>query len=527
MVSLRTLDDRFDEVCHQLTPEGEVVVVPPPRGCREVATFAEVRDAAINLSGGLMALGVNSESTAVLFMPSWIEAIITFQALVHLRAKIVPLIHVYGFAELAYAVRKSEARYIVLPTQWHFYDMRSQAEQLSEEFGNRLTVISVGHDPSPGCIEFNDLLASSATSTLVSNGNEGRLDTPHVLAFTSGSTADPKGVVHTEATTLATVDSIIDAFDVTADDVIFNPNPVGHASGMLCSYYVPFLVGSRRLVMFDGWEPRLALRTCREHAATIMGGAPLFLSSMMQCSDFNGGEGLALKACALGSSDVPSDLLEAAESAGIPCVRTYGLTEQPSVTMGRITDPLVKRSRTDGRPTLGTNVRVLSLDGDEQGPGQEGQIWVKGLGQFIGYWQDGNIVRATDDDGWFATGDLGRLDDDGYLTVTGRVKDIIIRGGRNISALEIEAVIRAIPVVRECAVVGLRGGMGGEIVCAFVTLESNAALTQADLARHFRASGLASYKVPRRIVTIDEFPKTLAGKVQKHRLAALAGEPLS
>jgi non-ribosomal peptide synthetase component E (peptide arylation enzyme) len=257
-----------------------------------------------------------------------------------------------------------------------------------------------------------------------------------------------------------------------------------------------------------------------EHRVTSATGAPVYLATMLDEAERAGRDLSSLTEYLTGAADVPPALIERADRAGIAAYRCYGSSEHPTISSGRPSDPLVKRATTDGRVSPGNQVRIVDDAGRELPAGAQGEIVSRGPEQFLGYLASQLNADAYLPGGWLRSGDLGHLDSDGYLTVTGRKKDIIVRGGEKISAKEVEDVLLRHPAVDEAALVGAADERYGERACAFVVLRPGASLDLAEVQRHFAAAGLARQKTPEQLVITKALPRTAAGKVQKFALRA-------
>jgi acyl-CoA synthetase (AMP-forming)/AMP-acid ligase II len=333
------------------------------------------------------------------------------------------------------------------------------------------------------------------------------VDSPALVGFTSGTTRDPKGVVHSHRTI---------GFESRQLDYMFPPGgppqitgaPVGHFIGMLNAFLVP-LLRDRPVNLIDEWDPGEVLKAMREDNLSVSGGATYFLTSLLDHPDF-GPDHLALMPFAgLGGSPVPVAVTRRATDLGIKAFRSYGSTEHPSITGCLIDEDESKRLTTDGRPLPGVEIRL----------GSDGEIFSRGPDCCIGYTDPTLTAKAFDDDGWYRTGDIGQLDADGYLTITDRISDVIIRGGENISAQEIEELVLELPAVAEVCVVAEPDPRLGERAAAVVRVRTGmAAPTIEEVRTHLEATGLARQKWPESVYQVSDFPRTASGKVQKFRL---------
>jgi len=334
-----------------------------------------------------------------------------------------------------------------------------------------------------------------------------------VIAYTSGTTSSPKGVVHTHRTLLAEL--IHMSTMMTPGQSNLMGSPVTHATGMLGAVLAPVQAGMP-IHVIDRWDPAQVLDIVLEAGVSAGVGASFFLTSLLEHTAFTPAHAAHMGRVGLGGAPVPPSVGEAAASHGIAIIRAYGSTEHPSVTGGDWDDPAEKRHNTDGRARLGVEIRIVDDDETDLAPGTAGEILTRGPDLCAGY-TDAELTAATfDADGWYRTGDMGVMDDDGYLTITDRLKDIIIRGGENISAAEVEEVIAAVPGVAEVAVVAAPDVRLGEHGCAVVRMQPGAdELTLEQLREHLDAAEFARQKWPEELRIVADFPRTATGKIRK------------
>jgi acyl-CoA synthetase (AMP-forming)/AMP-acid ligase II len=329
-------------------------------------------------------------------------------------------------------------------------------------------------------------------------------DAPALIAFTSGTTSNPKGVIHSHRTIGFEVGQLASRMQSGGLPQITGA-PVGHFIGMLAAFLCS-LVQHEPIHLLDVWNPGEVLRLMLDEGLGFGGGATYFLTSLLDHPDFTPEHLAHMPYAGLGGSPVPVAVTERATKLGIKVHRAYGSTEHPSITGCRVDEPEAKRLRSDGRPLLGVEIR---LD-------DEGQILSRGPDLFVGYTDPELTAEVFDDEGWYRTGDVGTLDEDGYLAITDRISDIIIRGGENISAQELEELLLHLDEVAEVAVVAEPDDRLGERAAAIVRLhEGHAVPTIEAVQAHLAAAGLAKQKWPESIRAIGEFPRTPSGKVQK------------
>jgi cyclohexanecarboxylate-CoA ligase len=334
---------------------------------------------------------------------------------------------------------------------------------------------------------------------------------PHYLLYTSGSTAEPKGVLHSDHTLLVECRAQAEFHVMSDDDVFVMPSPVAHVSGLLYGILLPVLLGAKSVLM-PAWDPGRFLELVEAERGTFCGGATPFLQGVVDHPDLDRYDLSSFRIFPCGGADVPPDLIRTAMARlGVRSGRGYGSTEFPSITSSSgLGEPDDKRAETDGRPIGPNEVRIV-----------DGEIQARGPELFLGYQDPALDADAFTADGWFRTGDLGSLDADGYLTVTGRLKDIVVRSGEKLSAREIEDVLHEHPKVRAVAVVAVPDDRTGERACACVVPRDPAEPpTLAELGAFLLERGMSRRKVPEQLDLVDDLPMTASGKVKKHELRA-------
>jgi acyl-CoA synthetase (AMP-forming)/AMP-acid ligase II len=466
-------------------------------------TFAEVDRAARNLAGSLRARGVGPGDVVLFQLPNWVEAGITFWASAYLGAAVVPVVHFYGAKEIDYILRATNPDVIVTADEFGHVKHLDMYDALLADRPEPLWLVA-GATPDAA-------LPSRATpfhALLDADPVDGPApvdpDAPAIIAFTSGTTRDPKGVIHSHRT-IGFETRQLDYFFPRGGPAQITGAPVGHFIGMVNAFLVP-LLRDRPVNLIDVWDPGEVLRMMSEEKLGVSGGATYFLTSLLDHPDFTDEHLALIPFTGLGGSTVPVAVSERATRLGIKMFRSYGSTEHPSITASLLDEPEAKRLTTDGHALPGVEMRL----------GEDGEIFSRGPDLCMGY-TDPELSAATfDGDGWYRTGDVGVLDDDGYLTITDRVSDIIIRGGENISAQEIEEAMLGLDDVAEVSVVAAPDDRLGERAAAVLRVRDGAAVpTLDDVRRHLEAAGLARQKWPESLHVVDDFPRTASGKVQK------------
>ncbi|MBY8862331.1 AMP-binding protein [Nocardia sp. CA2R105] len=458
-------------------------------------TFREVERTARRLAAGLRARGVGPGDIIACQLPNWMEAAATFWAATFLGAVIVPIVHIYGRREVSYVIDTVRPRVFVT----------------TDRFG------SIEYDPGT----YADVPIIGVVGSTDSDTNFDRLlndepfvgaaevdpASPALIAFTSGTTRAPKGVLHSHQTLGCEAHQLAEHFPSDVGPQLIAA-AVGHFIGMLGAFFIPILEGFA-INLVDRWNPEHILALMSAHGVTVGGGVPYYMTSLVDHPNFAAEHLRLMKYAGMGGASVPIPVVEQLTEFGVIVYRSYGSTEHPSITGSYSTDPAAKRLYTDGPPFPGVEIR---LTGD-------GEILSRGPDLCLGYTDDALTAKAFDAEGWYHTGDIGVLDEDGFLTITDRTADLIIRGGENISALEVEEVLLTMSGIAEAVAVAAPDHRLGEHVAAVVRLKPNATTpTLEDLRAHFAESGLAKQKWPEEIHTVEELPRTPSGKVQKYRI---------
>jgi acyl-CoA synthetase (AMP-forming)/AMP-acid ligase II len=477
-------------------------------------TFGDVHDAARRLAQGLRSRGVRAADVVAFQLPNTMEAAVVFYAAAFLGAVVVPIVHFYGPKEVGYILRRTGVRAFVAIDRFGQTDYLDHMSRMTAELEDVDIVGVVGLDerletPVP-VVPFTELLSDEP----IGGPADVEPDRPALVAYTSGTTSDPKGVIHSHRTIGAEVRQL-GALAPDGQPPPLVGLPVGHAMGMLSALLIPVTIG-RPIHLVDAWDPPVLLRLMTEHGLSCGSGATFFLTSLLDHPDLTPEHLELMHYVGLGGSAVPSAIAERATAAGISIVRMYGSTEHPSITGGTHDDRLDKRIHTDGSPLGGVEIRLVDDDGVDVAAGEPGEILSRGPECCVGYTDPALTAAAFDGEGWFHTGDVGILDDDRFLRITDRKKDVIIRGGENVSAAKVEEVVARMPGVLEVAVVASPDDRLGERVCAFVRVDADQRAIELDEVRAaVAAAGLARQKWPEELHVVVDMPRTPSGKIQK------------
>jgi cyclohexanecarboxylate-CoA ligase len=485
-----------------------------------VLSFGQFRDQAERVAAGLQGVGIGEGTPVSWQLPTRISTVVLSAALSRLGATQNPIIHLYREGVVGFALCQTGARHFFVPGLWRGFDYPGLAGKVAADLP----------DP-PEITVVDDGLPEGDPATLPPPRPGGSGDDAPIrwIYYTSGSTADPKGVRHTDQTLIAGGWGLAVALDMSGDDVGSMAFPYAHISGP--DYLVTLLSLGFPAALVEAFSAPDVLPFFRRHGVTMVGGSTAFYLAFLAEQRKQPGEPIlpTLRLMSGGGAPKPPEVHYEVqrEIGGRGVVHGYGMTEVPMIAMGTPHDTDEQLANTDGRAVEGADIRIIRLDGTRAEPGDEGEIRVKGPMVFRGYTDSALTAEAFDADGYFRTGDLGRLRDDGHLSITGRLKDVIVRKGENISAKEIEDILYAHPKVKDVAVIGLPDRERGERVCAVVeTPAGSKPLTFDEMVQCCRDAGLMVQKIPEQLELRDEMPRAATGKIVKNKLReAYASQP--
>lgn len=476
-------------------------------------TFAEVLAEAQALARGMLEAGVKRGETVSFQLPNWLEAVVINLACALAGIVVVPVIPIYRQSELRFILKDCRARMLFIPESFRGIDYPEMIESLRDELPELRDVIIVRG--SAGARRYEDLLEAGQQSSAelrAADPNDAKF-----LIYTSGTTGQPKGVIYSHNQSRRPVWASIKAWNIQPGDHILMPSPVTHVTGYSYGLEAAFNF-DLRVTLMEKWDAEVAVKLIDEHNVNFTLSATPFLQELVEAAEKAGSRLPSLKIFACGGAAVPPELIRRANKIFVHCqsFRVFGSSECPMVTQGVLDNPELGAT-TDGR-IFDWEVKVVDGDGNRVAEGMEGEILARGPSLFRGYTSAEANQESFDEEGYFHTGDLGTVTADGLLTITGRKKDIIIRGGENLSAKEIEDALHEHPAIREAAVVAMPHERLGEGVCAWIIAKGAEQPGRAELADYLTKAGLARQKCPERVEYVTELPKTASGKVKKHEL---------
>ncbi|APS19909.1 cyclohex-1-ene-1-carboxylate:CoA ligase [Streptomyces sp. Tue 6075] len=488
-----------------LTPERPVLLQED-----RTLTFGELRDRAERVAAGLYGMGVRAGTVVAWQLPTRLETAVLSFALTRLGAVQSPVIPFYRDREVRFALRESGAAFFAVPGVWRGFDHTAMAERIAAELP----------DP-PSVFEAYDVLPDGDPAVLPPPPEPASGEEVRWIYWTSGTTSDPKGVLHTDRSLIAGGSCLAHALRLDANDVGSMAFPYAHVAGP--DYTVMLLLYGFPAVMFEQFALPDALAEYRRHGVTVAGGSTAFYTMFLAEQRKNPDRPVvpSLRLLAGGGAPKPPEVYHAVvREMGVQLTHGYGMTEVPMITMGAPDDTTENLATTEGRPPEGMEIRITDEHGKPLPYGVEGEVRLRGEAVCRGYLDAQASASAFDAEGFLITGDVGLLRESGHLTLTGRLKDIIIRKGENISAKEIEDLLHTHPGVADAAVIGLPDPERGERVCAVVEQPPDAPpLTLPKLSAHLRGAGLARHKVPEQLELLDALPRNeTLRKVLKYKL---------
>jgi cyclohexanecarboxylate-CoA ligase len=480
-------------------------------------TAADVQRHAGGLAAALLGLGIGRGDVVSWQLPNWIEAVLLTFALDRIGAISNPILPIYREREVSFICRQLGTRALVVPGVLRGFDHRQLAATVCSETEALAHVLVSRSEPGPGQRSFDELLQTPADASLPPSPI-GSYDVATVF-YTSGTVSDPKGVMHTPST-LGALASVSREIRGGENDVGILWFPVTHIGGIVFFVMQPVFEGSR-VVLLEQFDPEVALDLIESEGVTNAGAPPSMLQALLTAPSFSRERVRSVRIVGMGAADVPPELVGEVEARfGAIAYRSYGMTECPMTTAGRRGDPLEKRMGTDGRPVPGVHLRIVGDTGTPLPANSEGELEIFGPQLCVGYTDARLNPEAFTPDGFLRSGDLGIADELGFVRITGRKKDIIIRKGENLSAKAVEDELHAHPQIAEVAVIGVPDVDSGERICACVVLRApgGPGPTLEDIRAFMIGRGVMAQKIPEQIEVFDALPRNAMGKVIKAEL---------
>lgn len=480
-------------------------------------TYSALDHAASCLANWMLAKGIESGDRIAFQLPGWCEFTVIYLACLKIGAVSVPLLPSWREAELVWVLNKCQAKMFFAPTLFKqtrpvdlILPLQNQLPQLQQIVGvDKLA-------PATSSLSLSQIIADNTplTTAITVHGDE-----LAAVLFTSGTEGLPKGVMLTHNNILASERAYCARLNLTWQDVFMMPAPLGHATGFLHGVTAPFLIGARS-VLLDIFTPDACLALLEQQRCTCMLGATPFVYDLLNLLEKQPADLSALRFFLCGGTTIPKKVARECQQRGIKLLSVYGSTESSPHAVVNLDDPLSRFMHTDGYAAAGVEIKVVDDAHKTLPPGCEGEEASRGPNVFMGYFDEPELTaRALDEEGWYYSGDLCRMDEAGYIKITGRKKDIIVRGGENINSREVEDILLQHPKIHDACVVAMPDERLGERSCAYVVLKApHHSLSLEDVVTFFSRKRVAKYKYPEHIVVIEKLPRTASGKIQKFLL---------
>ncbi|MGB8893289.1 MAG: cyclohexanecarboxylate-CoA ligase [Pseudolabrys sp.] len=484
-------------------------------------TYRELAGRVDRIAIGLMRLGVEKNDVVSCQFPNWWQFTALSLACVRIGAIINPIMPIFRERELKFMLGLAESKVFVIPREFRGFDYAAMARGIRSELPSLHHLLIVGGE-GPDSFEQALLdLQRDADQDERFKARRPTADNVMELLYTSGTTGEPKGVMHTANTLFSNLRPYAERLRLGRDDVVLMASPMAHQTGFMYGLMMPIMLGATA-VLQDIWEPKqAATRIGNEHVTFTMASTP-FLSDLTDVVETNSHDVSSLRVFLSAGAPIPRVLVErATQVLKANIVSAWGMTENGAVTTTKLDDPPQKAFHTDGCTLPGMEVRITDHVTNPLPPGAEGRLMTRGCSNFVGYLKRPQLY-GHDTEGWFDTGDLARIDADGYIRITGRSKDIIIRGGENIPVVEIEGLLFRHPAIQAVAIVGYPDPRLGERACAFVVLKAGHTFSQAEMVQFLEREKVIKQYLPERLEIVAELPRTPSGKVQKFKLREIA-----
>ncbi|EFJ9893760.1 medium-chain fatty-acid--CoA ligase [Escherichia coli] len=480
-------------------------------------TYSALDHAASCLANWMLAKGIESGARIAFQLPGWCEFTVIYLACLKIGAVSVPLLPSWREAELVWVLNKCQAKMFFAPTLFKqtrpvdlILPLQNQLPQLQQIVGvDKLA-------PATSSLSLSQIIADNTplTTAITTHGDE-----LAAVLFTSGTEGLPKGVMLTHNNILASERAYCARLNLTWQDVFMMPAPLGHATGFLHGVTAAFLIGARS-VLLDIFTPDACLALLEQQRCTCMLGTTPFVYDLLNLLEKQPADLSALRFFLCGGTTIPKKVARECQQRGIKLLSVYGSTESSPHAVVNLDDPLSRFMHTDGYAAAGVEIKVVDDARKTLPPGCEGEEASRGPNVFMGYFDEPELTaRALDEEGWYYSGDLCRMDEAGYIKITGRKKDIIVRGGENISSREVEDILLQHPKIHDACVVAMPDERLGERSCAYVVLKApHHSLSLEEVVAFFSRKRVAKYKYPEHIVVIEKLPRTASGKIQKFLL---------
>ena len=518
----QTLLDLFDRHVSERPEHIAVVDHNSETGLRTVLSYRQLNITVTRMALGLLRLGINRGDVISCQLPNWWEFLAIHLAALRIGAVTNPMMPIFRHREVAYMMGFAETKIAIVPKSFRGFDYPAMMAEIESELPQLAHTLVIGGPSNPDSFEAallntrweDEIDAEAGLTGLAASPNE-----VVQLMYTSGTTGSPKGVMHTSNTLLSCTETFISSYHLNKDDNLYMGSPLAHQTGFLVGILIGMYLGSK-VVYSDVWEAGKALQIVQDEHITFTMGATPFVADMSYSPDVSKYDTSHFHTFVTGGAPIPRVVAEDARKAlGCGVYGAYGMTESLIACICVPEDADDKIFNTDGSVRMGVKLRLVDSDGNEVPQGEEGEVQTAGPFNCCGYLKRKDLTdEAIDSEGWLSSGDLARKDEDGYIRISGRSKDIIIRGGENVPIVEVEQFLYKHPAIQECALVGMPDPRMGERGCLFVTLTPGSEFDENELQRYLGEAKMAKQYWPERLEIRSELPRTPSGKIQKFKL---------
>jgi cyclohexanecarboxylate-CoA ligase len=482
-------------------------------------TYGELNTMVNRVAVGLYRLGVRANDVVAVQLPNWWEFTVTHLACARIGAVTNPLMHIFRERELEFMLNHGEAVAAVIPSTFRGHDFAAMYADLQAKVPSLQHVIAIGDDGPSG---FDALLSGPAwelddDAAVILNDSRPGPDAVTQLIYTSGTTGEPKGVMHSANTLYSNILPYAERLNLDSGDVVLMASPMAHQTGFMYGLMMPVILGCPAVIL-DVWDAPTAISLINAHGTTFTMASTPFLADLTE-NVASGGTGVpSLSTFLCAGAPIPGPLVERAQpTLGTTIVSAWGMSENGAITTTLLDDDPSRAIQTDGCPLPGVEVRIADDEGNTLPTGDIGRLLARSCSNFGGYLKRPHL-DSTDAEGWFDTGDLARVDDRGYIRITGRSKDVIIRGGENIPVVEIENLLYRHPSVAQVAIVAYPDDRLGERACAVIVTKPATSIDFDAMIEFLTSEKVAKNYLPERLEVLDAMPTTPSGKIQKFKL---------
>ncbi|PIF18860.1 MULTISPECIES: cyclohexanecarboxylate-CoA ligase [unclassified Acidovorax] len=524
----RTINDALDACVATCPDKLALTALQVETGATTRFTYRELARMADRIAVGLSRLGVGRGDVVACQLPNWWQFTLTYLACSRIGAVMNPLMHIFRERELSFMLQHGEAKVVIAPQTFRGFDFEQMITALQPTLPHLKHVVVVG---GSGANSFDALLSGpeweqQPDAQAILTAHRPGPDEVTQLIYTSGTTGEPKGVMHSANTVMANIIPYAERLHLDADDVVLMASPMAHQTGFMYGLIMPILLQASA-VLQDVWEPTKAIALINAEKASFTMASTPFLTDLARTVADSGVAVPSLRTFLCAGAPIPGPLVEQARKAlGAKIVSAWGMTENGAVTLTRLEDDDERSFNTDGYPLPGVEIKVVDVDGNALPPGEPGKLLLRSCSNFGGYLHRAHL-NATDADDWFDTGDLARIDERGYLRITGRSKDVIIRGGENIPVVEVESLLYRHPAIAMAAIVAYPDERLGERACAVVVPKPGQTIDLPGLVQFLKDQKIAVQYIPERLIVRDVMPATPSGKIQKFKLREMLREQVA